>query len=192
MKLALIKCPDCGKDVSDVAPSCPNCGRPGQVPVVGKAKKTSPAATGCLVLFLAAFGLWVISTLLPSDNSRKTASSPEVTNPPVPTGPQLELVKYSWHIEYGYAILEGQVRNISPEPLKNVAAVASFYDSDGGFITSSDTLIDYNPVLPGQTSPFRVMATQNPTMKKARVEFKELLGGTIPFRNAESKKGTKK
>jgi len=29
-------------------------------------------------------------------------------------------------------------------------------------------------------------------MEKARVEFKELLGGSIPFRNAESKKGTKK
>jgi hypothetical protein len=190
--VALIKCPDCGKDVSDVAPSCPNCGRPGQVSVTGKGKKTSPLATGCLVLLLAAFGLWVISNLLPSDSSRRPASSSEVTNPPVTTGPQLELVKYAWHIEYGYAILEGQVRNISSEPLKNVAAVASFYDLDGGFITSSDTLIDYNPVLPGQTSPFKVMATQNPTMKKARVEFKELLGGTIPFRNAESKRSTKK
>jgi hypothetical protein len=26
--LALIKCPDCGRDVSDLAPACPNCGRP--------------------------------------------------------------------------------------------------------------------------------------------------------------------
>jgi hypothetical protein len=104
----------------------------------------------------------------------------------------LELVKYVWHIEYGYAILEGQVTNISSQPLKNVAAVASFYDSNGGFITSSDTLIDYNPVLPGQTSPFKAMATENPTMKKAGVAFKELMGGTIPFRNAESKRSTKK
>ena len=171
---------------------CPNCGRPGRVSVAGKEKKTGPAAMGCLVLFLAAFGLWVISNLLPNDNSRRPASSSEVTKPSVPTGPQLELVRYAWQIEYGFAILEGQVRNISSEPLKNVAAVASFYDSNGGFITSSDTLIDYNPILPGQTSPFKVMATENPAMKKARVEFKELLGGTIPFRQAESKKGTRK
>lgn len=26
--MPLIKCPDCGRDVSDVAPSCPQCGRP--------------------------------------------------------------------------------------------------------------------------------------------------------------------
>lgn len=26
--MALIKCPDCGKEISDKAPVCPNCGRP--------------------------------------------------------------------------------------------------------------------------------------------------------------------
>ncbi len=26
--MALVKCPDCGKEVSDQAPACPNCGRP--------------------------------------------------------------------------------------------------------------------------------------------------------------------
>lgn len=26
--VALIKCPDCGKDISSEAPACPNCGRP--------------------------------------------------------------------------------------------------------------------------------------------------------------------
>jgi hypothetical protein len=104
----------------------------------------------------------------------------------------LELLKYTWHIEYGYAILEGQVKNISSEHLRNVNAAASFYDASGGFITSSHTLIDFNPVLPGQTSPFKVMTRQNPAMKKAGVEFKYLMGGTIPFREAESKRSTKR
>ena len=26
--MALIRCPDCGNEVSDAAPSCPKCGRP--------------------------------------------------------------------------------------------------------------------------------------------------------------------
>ncbi|MCL5036755.1 MAG: hypothetical protein M1269_06495 [Chloroflexi bacterium] len=26
--MALIKCPDCSKEISDQAPACPNCGRP--------------------------------------------------------------------------------------------------------------------------------------------------------------------
>ncbi len=28
LNMALIKCPDCGKDISPSAESCPNCGRP--------------------------------------------------------------------------------------------------------------------------------------------------------------------
>jgi len=105
--------------------------------------------------------------------------------PTVPEQPPLELVKFAWRTEYGYAILEGQVKNISSQPLRDVTAVASFYDANGGFITSADTLIAYNPVLPGQTSPFKVMATENPAMHKAGVQFKELLGGAISFRRAE-------
>lgn len=26
--MSLIKCPDCGRDISDQAPTCPSCGRP--------------------------------------------------------------------------------------------------------------------------------------------------------------------
>lgn len=89
--------------------------------------------------------------------------------------------------ELGYAILEGQVKNISSQSLQNVTAVASFYDANGGFITTSDALIDYNPILPGQTSPFKVMKTENPAMNKANVEFKYLTGGSIPFQRATKK-----
>lgn len=32
--MALITCPDCGKDVSDIAPTCPACGRP--IPAAGR------------------------------------------------------------------------------------------------------------------------------------------------------------
>jgi len=64
--------------------------------------------------------------------------------------------------------------------------VATFYDANGGFITTSDALIDYNPILPGQTSPFKVMKTENPAMKKASVEFKYLMGApSIPESNKE-------
>lgn len=38
--MALIKCVDCGRDVSDAAPACPGCGRP-----IGAAPRhASPAA----------------------------------------------------------------------------------------------------------------------------------------------------
>jgi peptidyl-prolyl cis-trans isomerase A (cyclophilin A) len=130
-----------------------------------------------------------ISKNFPNMDRIKSAKiSAEVAEPLVSNQPQLELLKYAWHREYDFAILEGQVRNISSQPLRNVEALASFYDADGGFITSSDSLIEYNPILPGQTSPFKVMQSWNPAMKKAGVAFKDLMGGSIPLRDAETKR----
>ena len=66
-------------------------------------------------------------------------------------------------------------RQVAPAPLV------------GGFITSDDALIDYNPILPGQTSPFKAMATENPAMRKASIDFKELMGGSIEWRDRDRK-----
>ena len=40
--MALTKCPDCGKEISDQAPACPNCGRP---------QATQPHQTGATSSF---------------------------------------------------------------------------------------------------------------------------------------------
>jgi hypothetical protein len=100
----------------------------------------------------------------------------------------LELQSWSWHIEYDYAIAEGTVKNISSTSLKNVQAIVTFHDKAGGFITSDDALIEYDPILPGQTSPFKVMARHNPAMKNAGIDFKQLMGGTLQWRERERKK----
>ncbi len=98
---------------------------------------------------------------------------------------KLEVLDWTWSTEHGYAKLEGQVRNRTSASLRNVAAVATYYTSDGTFITSDSALIDYNPILPGQTSPFSILTQENPAMKKASLNFKKLLGGTIPWAKAE-------
>lgn len=92
---------------------------------------------------------------------------------------QLEIISSGWSVDHGYAQYEGQVKNISNLKLKNVQAIVTWYDKNGGMITSSSALIEYNPILPGQTSPFKVMKTANPAMQKAGVDFSHLLGGTI-------------
>ena len=91
----------------------------------------------------------------------------------------LELISWNWSKEHGYAQAEGQVKNISGEAIENVEAVVSFYDANSNFIKAGSALIEYDPILSGQTSPFRVMTTENPAMKKATIEFKSLFGGTI-------------
>jgi hypothetical protein len=165
---------------------------PAQAPVK---KKSSPLAIGCLVVLIAFIGLWVIGKIMSSGSSYSNSTSSLSASreeAPAPRGPMLELVKSHWYTEYDYAIYEGQVKNISSQPLKNVEAVATFYDSNGQFITSSDALIDFNPILPGQISPFKVMKTENPAMKKASIEFKDFSGGKIEHRDAESTKPNKK
>lgn len=92
---------------------------------------------------------------------------------------ELEVLSSNWYKEYGYVTYEGQVKNIADHKLKNVQAVVTWYDKNGSMITSETALIQYNPILPGQASPFKVMGTYNPAMDKAGVEFSYLMGGTI-------------
>lgn len=50
--MALVKCPECGKDVSSNAISCPNCGSPvpkKMVPVTIERNKTIAMAVNCYV-----------------------------------------------------------------------------------------------------------------------------------------------
>ena len=47
------------------------------------------------------------------------------------------------------------------------------FDKNHQFITFDDALIDYQPVLPGQTSQFTVIGTWNPAMQTAALQFKE-------------------
>ncbi len=101
---------------------------------------------------------------------------------------QLEISNWSWGDSYGYATATGQVRNTSGESLRNVQAVVSFYDRNGTFITSADALIDYNPILPGQSSPFKVMERYNPAMNNATLEFKYFSGGAITSRMKPKKR----
>lgn len=77
-------------------------------------------------------------------------------------------------------VAQGTVKNLTTRSLENVQVVVTFYDSSGGFITSDSALIEYNPILPGQTSPWKVMARWNPAMQRASVEFKSLFGPTLP------------
>jgi hypothetical protein len=51
--MALVKCKECGKEISSVATACPHCGKPA-------AKQTTPAAKGCLtIIVVIAVLAWV-------------------------------------------------------------------------------------------------------------------------------------
>lgn len=185
--MALTTCPDCSKEISDAAPACPHCGRPmvavASTPQGAKPAAASGCASGCLLVILM-FGAWIFFTSLfsgPSTSSTTPAParSAPAARPAPPAKPPLEVQSWSWSEEYGYVTAEGQVKNVSTAALENVQVVVSIYTKDGTFITSADALLTYNPILPGQTSPFKAMTTANPAMKKANIAFKSLFGGEI-------------
>lgn len=104
---------------------------------------------------------------------------------PSEVGPRYYLDLESWtnRVEYGYIIVEGIVTNISRKPLKNIEAVVVFLDSRGDLVTSDSALIEYNPILPRQSSPFKVTTKYNPAMEDMKLSFKTLMGGSIPYRH---------
>ena len=71
-----------------------------------------------------------------------------------------------------YRFVEGRVKNVSGEPLHNVAVVATWYDADGRLVKTSTALIGHNPFVPGNTSEFRVVTPGAQEMKRFSLEFR--------------------
>ncbi|MEJ0086860.1 MAG: zinc ribbon domain-containing protein [Pseudomonadota bacterium] len=78
--MALIACSECGKEISEKAPTCPGCGAPAKPAAMAPARpeektkrKTSPVAWAALVLLIGA-GVWYT----------QTREYKEQTLPPIP------------------------------------------------------------------------------------------------------------
>ena len=56
--MALIKCPECGKEVSSGAESCPNCGHP--ISKKGKKKKKGSCLSVILFIIIAFVALFIL------------------------------------------------------------------------------------------------------------------------------------
>lgn len=98
--MALVKCPDCGSEVSDQAPACPRCGRPMKVPSPvfqtaptpapqvkqGKPARPSNHLPGWFVLVtFICLGLWLCHKV--DDTGPSTTAS---ASAPAPTPPTAE------------------------------------------------------------------------------------------------------
>jgi hypothetical protein len=175
-------CTACGKELPEDAKFCLACGTAqgasaSEPQVIPPAPKKSNKG-GCLVvltvLCLVFMGLCAFTG---GNERRESASTIEKTEKvfaeaPVPVGDELELKAFSWTKSRSYATVEGLVRNISGVPIDRIQAVAIMSDASGQFVLSSSAMIEYQPLLASQESPFRVMVRWNPAMKGGRVEFK--------------------
>ena len=71
-------------------------------------------------------------------------------------------------------------QNVYSKKLDNVTAVATFRDAQGILVKTETALLEYNPIMPGQTSPFKAGGTDNPLIETCSTSFKYLMGRVIP------------
>jgi len=167
--MALEKCKECDHEVSKKAKECPNCGAP-----VG-AKQYS---LGSLIILII-FG-WFMYSLLSTDYISESTNSNSVASTKA-SEPQLEVLSWKCDTEHSYIFVRGEVKNISSKKLKNVVAVGEFRNKAGELVKTEDALLEYNPIMPGQTSPFKAGGTSNPQIENCNISFKYLFGTPVAY-----------
>ena len=186
-----LACPFCKASITKNTKFCPSC-LVDVSSVTGVGTVSAPVRRTSWVtwLVLIFFGLMFVSWLVKETSSPQTSvaqrTSPNAAAsvaPVVPAKPKADLVLLSSNgsptAGGSFYVIEGQVKNVSGKSLENVEAVGTWYDKNRDFIKTDSALVDYNPILPGQISPFKTMTTGNPAMSRYSVEFKRLFGGTL-------------
>ena len=138
--------------------------------------------------FLALFFLVAIGGIaflgsgdeFPKANQNKAAVSGGYATA-TPSGRTVTLTGVSSSQKYpgGNFYTEGEVTNTSSEAIKFLQLVVRWSDKAGVFITSQNGYAEYQQLLPGQTSPFKVLTSYNPAMDGYSVRAKTSFGGPI-------------
>jgi zinc-ribbon domain len=153
--MALISCPECGREVSDQAPACPHCGAPIARPQPPQAlpppaappqpakKKTGCFTAGCAVVLGAGLLLFIIGLM---SQGGKTPPAP----PPSPEKTALEnveLVDFSWAKEgFGSVMLAKFVlRNNNDFAVKDIR-IKCTHTAKSGTVIDSNTRTVYDLV----------------------------------------------
>jgi hypothetical protein len=109
--------------------------------------------------------------------------SPDMAATPGPFGPSLALLSARSERTTGHVAVRGEVRNITAQQLERTLVTVTWRDENGQFITSGVALIDEDPILAGDTSPFEVVSTWTRQMATYDVRFTTLRGEYLASRD---------
>lgn len=144
-----------------------------------------------LRVILAIFAILVVGGMLigEDDNMPRSSSSMAASNGgdnrQFARAPPLELLSWNCSRENSFIYVRGEVRNISSVPLENILSIGTFRTADGTLVKTADALIHYDPLMPGQASPFEAGTRDNPAIDRCNVSFTKLLGAPLEHTVAE-------
>lgn len=165
----LKQCPDCEKEISKRAKTCPHC---------GAQNKKGSVIPYILFLFLFFVAIGSMSPKAP------TVSPPAIPADSTAESPYiLELISFRCYQQGRYTIIEGEIKNISNLIIKNVKALGEHRNKDGELLAADGALTEFNPLNPQQKSPFKTYSKFNPEMSKCSVSFKTISGSQIKTKN---------
>lgn len=178
--MALVKCKECGKEVSKRAETCPHCG----------ARRIRKAGCGSYLLLglvlVVALMAWVVSESPAPRPADRSAQPERLIAPPSEPDPVLELVSFECTKTDGgtYAMIRGQVRNLTDRPIDAVMVMGKFETESGQDLGSDRSYLDIRPLLPGQVSPFEIYGTTNPEYARCGVTAMLIGARQVEWRSA--------
>ncbi|MCK9582942.1 MAG: FxLYD domain-containing protein [Endomicrobiales bacterium] len=166
--MALIKCSECGTEVSSEADKCPKCA----FPINKTAKKTQQkklangCAIGCLTVFIIFAILFLVVVLSskkspPPNSGKASLSSNKSITESMSEKPALELKK-GWEFvngKYGNTLISGIVKNNSQKNYSYVQISFGIYDKSGAKIGTA--MANINNLRSGGTWKFEASILQN-------------------------------
>jgi len=186
------RCPYCANQIEDDTTICGFCSRDLTVSGsdtdrddAGEIRKAK-VAKFALAALAVTVGLWWLQSEFTLPNLTATKSPPRSAPAPPPPVP-LEVTDWRWSVEKGYAVAEGEVTNVSSDPLGSVEAVVRWSSSSGAPAGAFSAPLDTRMLLAGQTSTFRIRARHTPDMERAALEFQENGKGISWRRKAASR-----
>lgn len=205
-------CLVCAHQLEESARRCPQCGRPrpGALPEYmnvpwQRAATYIGVISGvlfvCLILLLAANKPTELSPAeISQPSAAESPATTESSSAPIKSSAGKEtpgateggkgLVVNSWNCtterDSDYVTIRGEIKNASDASIKGLWIVVTLRTADGTFVTSDDGLPEYQTILPGQTSPFRLLIGHNPLVRTADLSFKNDDGVMVEFSGARS------
>ncbi len=114
-----------------------------------------------------------------AERERATSARKQAEAERLAAKPPLKLISSKCRNEFGFIKYTGEVINRSKQPIDNLMAVGVFRTSNGGHVKSANALVDFQPLMPGQRSPFTIITGDNPAISDCFLAFKTMFGGVI-------------